>query len=158
MSLHVHVYSQYIQAVLRGESILSLIHANLQFFLVTVDTALTQSEVSDASSFEECPSQTQQSISFPVPSEDLSASLLDIGVLINSGTLRSVDKYMKLKLIQQTPDSKFTYPTKLCMVATDSSNLRGPKPIHGYITVHLMMVCTARLVSCSLLLMLNGKD
>jgi len=74
-----------------------------------------ESEVSDASSDsipEECPNQAQQPTSLPVPSEGSSASPLDIGVLIKSGTLRSLDKSMKLKLIKQAPDAKFNYPTK----------------------------------------------
>jgi len=74
-----------------------------------------ESEVSDASSDsipEECPSPAQQHASLPVPSEGSSPSLLDIGVLIKGGTLRSLDKSMKLKLIKQAPDAKFNYPTK----------------------------------------------
>jgi len=119
-----------------------------------------ESEVSDASSDsipEECPSPAQQPASLPVPSEGSSPSLLDIGVLIKGGTLRSLDKSMKLKLIKQAPDAKFNYPTSLCMVATDGLN-RGPKAIHGYITVHLRMVSIAKLASCSLLLMLSDKN
>ena len=71
-----------------------------------------ESEVSDASSDsipEECPSPAQQPTSL---SEGSSASPLDIGVLIKSGTLRSLDKSMKLKLIKQAPDAKFNYPKK----------------------------------------------
>ena len=76
--------------------------------------SVVESEVSDASSdsIPECPSPVQQPTSLPVPSEGSSASLLDIGVLIKSGTLRSIDKSMKLKLIKQSPDAKFNYPTK----------------------------------------------
>ncbi len=50
--------------------------------------------------------------SLPVTSEGSSVSLLDIGVLINTGTLRSLDKSVKLKLIKQAPDANFNYPTK----------------------------------------------
>ena len=74
-----------------------------------------ESEVSDASSDsipEECPSPAQQPASLPVPSEGSSPSPLDIGVLIKGGTLRSLDKSMKLKLIKQAPDAKLNYPTK----------------------------------------------
>ena len=67
-----------------------------------------ESDVTDSYE-EECPSPTQQPTTLPVPSEG--PSLLDIGVLIRSGTLRSLDKSMKLKLIKQAPDDKFHYPT-----------------------------------------------
>ena len=72
-----------------------------------------ESEVSDASSPEECPSPAdQQPSSLPVHSEGSSASPLDIGILIKSGTLRhSLDKSLKLKLIKQAPEAKFNYPT-----------------------------------------------
>ena len=76
----------------------------------------SESEVSDGISdsiSEECPSPArQQPTSLPVPSEGSSASPLDIGVVIKSGTLRSFDKSMKLKLIKQAPDAKFNYPSK----------------------------------------------
>ena len=76
-----------------------------------------ESEVSDASSDSypeecDCPSPAQQPTTLPVPSEGPSASPLDIGVVIKSGTLHSLDKSMKLKLIKQAPDDKFHYPTK----------------------------------------------
>ena len=58
---------------------------------------------------EECPSPAQQPTS-PVPSEGSSASPLDIGALIKSGTYHFLDKSMKLKLIKQAPDAKFNYP------------------------------------------------
>lgn len=79
------------------------------------DCSDVESEVYDASSDsipEKCPSPGQQP-TFPVPSEGSSASPLDIGVLIKSGTLRSLDKSMKLKLIKQVPDAKFNYPMKI---------------------------------------------
>ena len=74
-----------------------------------------ESEISDSSSDsipEECPSPDQQPTSLPVHSEGSSASPLDIGVLLKSGTLRSLDRSLKLKLIKQAPDAKFNYPTK----------------------------------------------
>ena len=73
-----------------------------------------ESEISDSSSdsIPECPSPDQQPTSVPVHSEGSSASPLDIGVLLKSGTLRSLDKSLKLKLIKQAPDAKFNYPTK----------------------------------------------
>ena len=77
-----------------------------------------ESEVSDVS----CSLPPEDSLSPPaatgisLPAEGSSASLcpspLDIGVLLKNGTLHSLDKTMKLKLIKQTPDAKFTYPTK----------------------------------------------
>ena len=74
-----------------------------------------ESEVSGASSDSipgESPSPSQQPTSLAVPSEGSSASPLDIRILIKSGTLCSLDKSMKLKLIKQGPDAKFNYPTK----------------------------------------------
>ena len=77
-----------------------------------------ESEVSDVSSS----LPPEDSLSPPaatgisLPEESSSASLcpspLDIGVLLKNGTLHSLDKSMKLKLIKQTPDAKITYPTK----------------------------------------------
>ena len=70
-------------------------HANL---LVTVDTAL--SEISDASS--DSIHQAQPSSLLP-PSECSSASPLDIGVLIKSGTLRSIDKVFEAEAHKASP-------------------------------------------------------
>ena len=102
-----------------------------------------ESEVSDASSDsspEECPSRAdQQPTSLPVHSEGSSASPLDIGILIKSGTLRhSLDKSLKLKLIKQAPEAKFNYPTKFMQGC--NRRLSGLKNTHGYTIVHLRMV------------------
>ena len=113
-----------------------------------------ESEISDASSdSEECPSPARQQ---PTSPSEGSSTPLDIGVLIKSGTLRSTDKSLKLKVIRQAPDAKFNYPTS--MVATDGLSLSGPKATHGYITVHLRMVSTAKLAPCLLLLMLSDRN
>ena len=76
-----------------------------------VESAVSVCDASYDSIPEECPSPAQQPTS-PVPSEGSSASPLDIGALIKSGTLHFLDKSMKLKLIKQAPDAKFNYPTK----------------------------------------------
>ena len=73
-----------------------------------------ESEVSDASSDsipEECPSSAGYFPSCPLRIRFLCLSA-ECSVLIKSGTLRSLDKSMKLKLIKQAPDAKFNYPTK----------------------------------------------
>lgn len=116
-----------------------------------------ESEVSDASS-DSIPEECSSPATSPFPSEGSSASLLDVGVLIKSGTLRSLDKSMKLKLVKQAQVLSLTIQRSLCMVATDGLNLSGPKAIHGYITVYLRMVSIAKLASCLLLLMLSNRN
>ena len=37
---------------------------------------------------------------------------LDIGILLNNGTLSTLSQSMKLKLLNHTPDVKYKYPTK----------------------------------------------
>ena len=72
-----------------------------------------ESEVSDASSDSIPEERPSPAANFPsCPLEGSSVSPLDIGVLIKSETLHSIDKSMKLKLIRQVPDAKFKYPTK----------------------------------------------
>ena len=37
---------------------------------------------------------------------------LDIGILLNNGTLSTLSQSMKLKLLDHTPNTKYKYPTK----------------------------------------------
>ena len=45
------------------------------------------------------------------PSQSYSTPL-DIGILLNDGTLSTLSQSMKLKLLNHTPDVKYKYPTK----------------------------------------------
>ena len=39
------------------------------------------------------------------------STVLDIGVLLNNGTLSTLSRSMKFKLLNNTPDAKYKYPT-----------------------------------------------
>ena len=123
-----------------------------------------ESEVSDASSDsspEECPSPADQQLtSLPVHSEGSSASPLDIGILIKSGTLRhSLDKSLKLKLIKQAPEAKFNYPTKFMHGCNRRFKPEWAQK-HSWLhtIVHLRMVSIVKLVSSLLLPMLSDRN
>ena len=58
------------------------------------------------------PAATGTSLPAESSSASPSPSALDVGVLLNFGTIHSLDQAMKLKLIKQTPDTKFKYPIK----------------------------------------------
>ena len=58
------------------------------------------------------PAATGTSLPAESSSASPSPSALDVGVLLSFGNIHSLDQAMKLKLIKQTPDTKFKYPTK----------------------------------------------